>query len=69
MRGYVGYLGPLPAAATAGHLDFAAGAVKAPASGGDRLRILAASKVCKQDLAIHTQSMLMQQLFALEWQQ
>jgi hypothetical protein len=49
MRGYVGYLGPLPAAATAGNLDFSPGAIKAPASAGDRRRILTASKMCKQE--------------------
>lgn len=48
MRGYVGYLGPLPADAVAGALDFAPGAIEAPGTGGEKLRVLGASKVCKQ---------------------
>lgn len=47
MRAYVGYLGPLPAAA--GSLDFAPGAIAAPGTGGEKLRVLAADKVCRQE--------------------
>ncbi len=49
MRAYVGYLGPLPADAVGGSLDFAPGAIAVPGNAGDKLRILSANKVCKQE--------------------
>jgi hypothetical protein len=49
MRGYVGYLGPLPASAVAGALDFAPGAISSPAgNAGEKLRVIGATKVCEQ---------------------
>jgi hypothetical protein len=48
MRGYVGYLGPLSLDAVAETLDFAPGAIEAPGTAGEKLRVVAATKVCKQ---------------------
>jgi hypothetical protein len=49
MRGYVGYLGPLPLYAVAGSLDFAPGAIEPPGTAGEKLRVVATTKVCKQE--------------------
>lgn len=48
MRAYVAYLGPFSADAVAGKLDFAAGALAAPGTSGEKLRVLGTSKVCLQ---------------------
>jgi hypothetical protein len=47
MRGYVGYLGPLPVEAVApdATLDFAGHALSVP-TGGDVEKVLGSSKVC-----------------------